>query len=55
MIINTANVTKTSWVGVISLGLLTITSYGSWLYGFGVLINPINQTMGLSTTALGLT
>lgn len=55
MIINTANVTKTSWVGVISLGLLTITSYGSWLYGFGVLINPINQTMGWSTTALGLT
>ncbi len=42
-------------MGVVSLGLLTITSYGSWLYGFGVLIDPINRTMGWSTTTLGLT
>ncbi|MBT3247218.1 MAG: MFS transporter [Actinobacteria bacterium] len=38
-----------------ALGLLTITSYGSWMYGFGVLIGPISDDMGWSTTALGVT
>ncbi|MBS1265255.1 MAG: hypothetical protein MAG471_01096 [Acidimicrobiaceae bacterium] len=38
-----------------ALGLLTITSYGSWMYGFGVLIDPISQDMGWSTTTLGIT
>ncbi|MEM7337042.1 MAG: MFS transporter [Actinomycetota bacterium] len=43
------------WVGVSALGLLTITSYGSWFYAFGVLIEEIAGDTGLSTTILGLT
>ncbi|MBC8195557.1 MAG: MFS transporter [Acidimicrobiia bacterium] len=43
------------WSGVAALGLLTITSYGSWMYGFGVLIGPISDDMGWSTTTLGVT
>lgn len=34
---------------------MTITTYASWFYGFGVLISPINEDLGWSTTALGLT
>lgn len=44
-----------SWAGVWALGLVTITSYGSWFYGFGVLIEPIEADQGWSTTILGLT
>ncbi len=44
-----------SWTGVVTLGLLTITTYGSWFYGFGVLIGPIHDDVGWSTTLLGLT
>ncbi len=40
--------------GVIVLGILTITSYGSWFYSFGVLIDPITADVGWSTTSLGL-
>jgi len=43
------------WAGVGALGLLTITSFGSWFYGFGVLIDPIHEDVGWSTTVLGLT
>ena len=43
------------WAGIVTLGLLTITTYGSWFYGFGVLIGPIGDDMGWSTTTLGLT
>jgi len=43
------------WYPVAALGLLTITSYGSWFYGFGVLIAPISDDMGWSTTSLGVT
>ncbi len=38
-----------------ALGVLTITSYGAWFYAFGVLIDPITQDMGWSTSALGIT
>lgn len=43
------------WTGVVALGLLTITTYGSWFYGFGVLIGPIHDDVGWTTTTLGLT
>ncbi len=43
------------WAGVAVLGLLTITSFGSWFYGFGVLIDPIHEDVGWSTTTLGVT
>ncbi len=43
------------WAGLASLGLLTITAYGSWFYGFGVLIGPIGEDTGWSTTSLGIT
>ncbi|MDY7103771.1 MAG: hypothetical protein S0880_21520 [Actinomycetota bacterium] len=43
------------WSGVVALGVLTITSYGSWFYGFGVLIDAISAAEGWGTTALGLT
>ena len=46
---------KHGWSGIAALGLLTITSYGSWMYGFGVLIGPIGEDMGWSTTTLGIT
>lgn len=38
-----------------ALGLVTITAYGSWFYGFGVLVSPITDDTGWSTGALGLT
>lgn len=38
-----------------ALGLVTITAYGSWFYGFGVLVSPITDDTGWSTSALGLT
>ncbi len=44
-----------AWSGVLALGVLTITTFGSWFYGFGVLIGPIHDDMGWSTTTLGLT
>ena len=47
--------TRHGWSGVAALGLLTITSYGSWMYGFGVLIGPISDDMGWSTSTLGVT
>ncbi len=46
---------KPGWAGVAALGLVTITSFGSWFYGFGVLIAPIHDDVGWSTTSLGLT
>ncbi len=42
------------WTGVVALGVLTITAFGSWFYAFGVLIDPITADTGWSTTALGL-
>ncbi len=45
--------TDRGWFGVVALGLVTITAYGSWFYGFGVLIGPISEDTGWSTTALG--
>ncbi|MGZ4761245.1 MAG: MFS transporter [Ilumatobacteraceae bacterium] len=35
------------------LGLLTITAYGGWYYGFGVLLDPIHRDEGWSPAALG--
>ena len=46
---------QAGWTGVIALGVLTITSYGSWFYAFGVLIDPITADTGWTTTALGIT
>ena len=37
-----------------ALGVLTIAVYGSWYYGFGVLIDDIGDGLGMSATALGL-
>jgi len=37
------------------LGVVTITAYGSWFYGFGVLIGPIQDDVGWSTSMLGAT
>ncbi len=34
---------------------MTITAYGSWMYGFGVLIDAISTDTGWSMTILGLT
>lgn len=50
-----ATTTELGWCGVAALGLATITAYGSWFYGFGVLIGPISEDTGWSTTALGNT
>jgi MFS family permease len=36
-----------------TLGWLTIVAYGSWYYGFGVLIDPIQRNQGWSVAALG--
>ena len=41
-------------LGVAVLGLVTITAYGSWVYAFGVLIGPIHDELGWSTTSLGI-
>ena len=41
--------------GVPALGLVTITAYGSWFYGFGVLLDLIVDDTGWSTTSLGAT
>ncbi len=41
------------WADVAALGILTITAFGSWFYGFGVLIDPIHTDMGWSTASLG--
>ena len=35
------------------LGWLTIVAYGSWYYGFGVLIDAIRRDEGWSIAALG--
>jgi MFS family permease len=37
-----------------SLGILTIVAYGTWYYGFGVLLDPIHQRDGWSRGALGV-
>ncbi len=44
-----------SSTGVAALGLITITSFGSWFYAFGVLIDPITLDTGWSTASLGVT
>lgn len=36
------------------LGVLTIAVYGSWYYGFGVLIDDIGDGLGMSATRLGI-
>ena len=38
---------------IAALGLLTITAYGGWYYGFGVLLEPIHRDQGWSPAALG--
>ena len=38
---------------IASLGLLTIVAYGTWYYGFGVLLDPIHQSEHWSRGALG--
>ncbi len=42
-------------VEALALGVVTITAYGSWMYGYGVLIDAIRSDTGWSTTMLGLT
>jgi MFS family permease len=37
-----------------ALGFLTIFSYGSWFYGFGVLVDDVAAAFGLSVGALGV-
>ncbi len=44
-----------AWLPVAALGLYTITSYGTWAYGFGVLIEAISIDTGWSTSSLGAT
>ncbi len=41
------------WLPVWSLGLYTITAYGTWAYAFGVLIEPISADTGWTTSFLG--
>ncbi|MEC6988144.1 MAG: hypothetical protein VXW98_04880, partial [Actinomycetota bacterium] len=36
------------------LGILTIAVYGSWYYGFGVLIDDIGAGLGAGSASLGL-
>jgi MFS family permease len=38
---------------IVALGVLTITAYGGWYYGFGVLLEPIRRDEGWSSAALG--
>ncbi|HEX2785896.1 MAG TPA: MFS transporter [Ilumatobacteraceae bacterium] len=38
---------------IVVLGVLTITAYGGWYYGFGVLLEPIRRDQGWSSAALG--
>ncbi|MEL0076357.1 MAG: hypothetical protein VW708_09540, partial [Ilumatobacter sp.] len=35
------------------LGVLTICVYGSWFYGFGVLVDDIGDDLEMSAAALG--
>ena len=42
-----------AWTPIVGLGLVTITSYGSWFYAYGVLIDPIAADTGWSQTTLG--
>ncbi len=42
-----------TWAPIYSLGLYTITAYGTWAYAFGVLIEPIRSDTGWSTSFLG--
>ena len=41
------------WTPVYSLGLYTITAYGTWAYGFGVMIDAISADTGWTTSFLG--
>ena len=36
-----------------ALGLLTVAAYGSWFYGFGVLVEDISADLGVGVGALG--
>jgi hypothetical protein len=36
-----------------ALGLLTIASYGSWFYGFGVLVQDMSADLGVGLGVLG--
>lgn len=38
---------------IISLGVYTITAYGTWAYGFGVLLEPISADTGWGASFLG--
>lgn len=38
---------------MVVLGLLSIAAFGSWFYGYGVLVEPIRQTTGWSEATLG--
>lgn len=39
---------------IAALGILTITAYGGWYYGYGVIVDPIHHEEGWSTAALGV-
>lgn len=40
-------------MAIVALGLVTITSYGSWFYAFGILVDPIHEDTGWSLGSLG--
>ncbi len=44
---------RSSWLPVWSLGLYTITAYGTWAYAFGVLMEAISDETGWTTSFLG--
>jgi predicted MFS family arabinose efflux permease len=44
---------KTATRGVDALGLLTIVAYGSWFYGFGVLVGDMSRDLKIGVGVLG--
>lgn len=44
----------TAFKPVDALGVLTILAYGSWFYGFGVLVDDIGSGIGIGVGALGV-
>lgn len=46
---------RRSWAPIVALGLYTITAYGTWAYGFGVLLEPLVSDTGWSRSAVGAT
>lgn len=45
---------KSSVRAVDALGVLTIVAYGTWFYGFGVLVGDVGDDLGVGVGALGV-